>query len=117
MKNIPRSTKSVHQAEIAQKHLVLSPFAPCTPVVRGSFPVRNRLMATVCDATVIVEANEQSGTKHQAEACLRLHRDLFFCASLVANPSVRWTQRFTGPRSYVLTHTEQIIERVRFSAA
>ena len=105
------------QDEIAARHLVVSPFGACKPWIRGCFPIRNRLMAKLCQATVIVEATERSGTRHQAEACIRLERSLFLCASLVANPQVRWPHRFAGPRTHVLTSTQQVLEVLRRPAA
>ncbi len=105
------------QDEIAAHHLVVSPFAPGTAVTRASFPARNRVMAALCDASIIVEATERSGTKHQAEACLRHHRDLFLCASLVANRRVRWPLRLAGPRTHVLTSTDQVLQCLRRRAA
>jgi DNA processing protein len=101
------------QDEIAARHLVVSPFGTCKPWIRGCFPIRNRLMAKLSQATVIVEATDRSGTLHQAEACARLGRSLFLCASLVANPHVRWPQRFAGSRTHVLTSTEQVLEVLR----
>ena len=105
------------QDEIAAHHLVVSPFAAGTAVTRASFPARNRVMAALCQASIIVEATERSGTRHQAEACLRYHRDLFLCASLMANGSVRWTRRLAGPRNHVLTSTDQVLECLRRRAA
>ncbi len=49
------------QERIAKDHLVVSEFAPGSPVSRGNFPRRNRTMALISDASVIVEAGEGSG--------------------------------------------------------
>ncbi len=53
------------QEIIARDHLVVSQFAPGSKTIRASFPIRNRTMALLTDATVIVEAGESSGTLHQ----------------------------------------------------
>ena len=79
--------------------------------------MRNRLMAALCQATVIVAATDQSGTMHQATACSRLGRDLFICASQANDPAVRWPQRFVGPRTHVLNSTEQVLALLRRPAA
>ncbi|MFG3593165.1 DNA-processing protein DprA [Bradyrhizobium sp. RDI18] len=42
--------------------LLLSPFRARDRVFRSNFPVRNRVMAAISDATVIIEASDTSGT-------------------------------------------------------
>jgi DNA processing protein len=42
------------QAHIAREHLVVSPFEAGTPTARWHFPRRNRLMAQIAGATVLV---------------------------------------------------------------
>ena len=59
-------------------------------VQRANFPRRNKVMASLSRATVIIEAAEKSGTRHQAAECLRLSRPLFIARSLANNPSLTW---------------------------
>ncbi len=72
------------QTEIADRHLLVSQFAPGTQIKLQNFPIRNRTMALLTDATVIVEAGEKSGTLHQGWEALRLGRLLFLMEN-VAN--------------------------------
>ena len=53
------------QSLIMAQHLAVSQFAPGAGTQPKNFPVRNRTMALLTDATVIVEAGEKSGTVHQ----------------------------------------------------
>ena len=62
------------QEQIGREHLVVSPFAAGTPTRRANFPIRNRLMARLSHATVLVEAGERSGTRHQVRECLAIGR-------------------------------------------
>ena len=50
---------------IKKDHLAVSQFPEGCPVQKKNFPQRNRTMALISDATVIVEAGEKSGTRHQ----------------------------------------------------
>lgn len=101
------------QEEIYRRHLLLSPFASGTRVFKGNFPARNRVMAAVTDATVIIEASDTSGTLHQAAECQRLGRWLFILRSVVENPSISWPSRFVGaPKTAVLERTEDILSRI-----
>ena len=54
--------------------------------------MRNRTMALISDATVIVEAGDKSGTIHQGWEALRLGRPLFIMESLVKNKALAWPQ-------------------------
>src|SRR6266852_2539200 len=49
----------------------MSQFAPGQRVYQSNFPMRNRLMAALTNATVIVEAGETSGTLHKVGECVR----------------------------------------------
>jgi DNA processing protein len=66
------------------EHLLVSPFAAGSKLARWHFPARNRVMARLARATVLVEATEESGTRHQVEACLALGRTVYARRGLVA---------------------------------
>ena len=77
------------QARIAKEFLLVSQFAPGYPVQPKNFPIRNRTMALMSDATVIVEAGEKSGSISQGWEALRLGRGLFISKVLVES-SLKW---------------------------
>jgi DNA processing protein len=52
--------------EVARRGLVLSESAPGTPAGPGCFPKRNRIIAALCRATVVVEAGFKSGALNTA---------------------------------------------------
>lgn len=76
-------------ASIIRDHLAVSQFPPGTRPRRGNFPMRNRVMALLTDATIVVEAGEKSGTRHQGWEALRLGRTLFLDVS-VAEQELTW---------------------------
>lgn len=82
------------QETIYRDHLLVSQFAPGTRTFRASFPQRNKLMATLTDATVVMEASDTSGTLHQAAECTRLKRWLFIAKSVVDDPAISWPKDF-----------------------
>ena len=55
---------------------VVSQFAKDAVVQPKNFPIRNRTMALIAHATVIVEPAEKSGMLYQAWEALRLGRPL-----------------------------------------
>ena len=75
---------------IKREHLAVSQFPVGSPTRPKDFPIRNRTMALLSDATVIVEASEKSGTIHQGWEALRLGRLLFLLQSVVEDNSLSW---------------------------
>ena len=70
------------QRKIGESGALVSQFQTGTPVRRWNFPSRNRTMALISDATVIVHAGRRSGTEHQGWEAIRLGRHLLLLESL-----------------------------------
>lgn len=87
----PRENAAL-QETIMLEHLCVSQFPSGYPTKPGCFPMRNRTMALISDATVIVEAGETSGSLSQAAEALRLGRGLFIAKNLVENPNLKWPE-------------------------
>ena len=77
----PRENAALQQ-QLMREHLVLSQF-PSGYSSKGTFVMRNRTMALISHASVIIEASENSGTKHQGWEAIRLGRTLLLPQSLV----------------------------------
>jgi DNA protecting protein DprA len=111
-KAYPAENKAL-QEEIYQHHLLVSPFAPNEAVFKANFPKRNRVMALISDATVIVEASDTSGSLHQAAECVRSDRWLFIMKSVLENPSLTWPEKFLGnAKVRVFSKTNEIIDAI-----
>jgi DNA processing protein len=85
----PRKNAAL-QDRIMRDHAAVSQFAPGTKTGRHNFPMRNRTMALLSDATVIIEAKDGSGSLHQAWEAIRLGRPLFITKSAVDDDTLRW---------------------------
>lgn len=81
------------QQRIMREHLAVSQFAPETAVGRHTFPMRNRTMALIADATVIIEATDHSGTINQGWEALRLGRPLWLAASMFERRDVTFPEK------------------------
>lgn len=98
------------QEQIYRDHLLISPFPDGERVFQSFFPQRNKVMATLSDATVIIEASNTSGTLHQAAACTKLGRWLFIAKSVIDNPALTWPQDFVRyPTTKTLTNTADVL--------
>jgi DNA processing protein len=91
------------QHRMMREQLVLSQFAVGRPVQRGNFPIRNRTMALISDATVIIEAGESSGSLSQGWEALRLGRPLFIAKSVIENSSLTWPQEMLNYGASILS--------------
>jgi len=78
------------QERLMRDELVISQFSSGAAVRPKNFPIRNRTMALISDATVIVEAAEKSGTLHQGWEALRLGRLLLLMESVATNSKLSW---------------------------
>jgi DNA processing protein len=105
----PRQNRQL-QRRIMAEHLALSPFAPGSPVARKNFPYRNRVMALISDATVIVEADDASGALVQGWEAIRLGRPLFILESVVEAPGLAWPEKMLRYGARVLTSTGPLLE-------
>ena len=101
------------QEEVYKDHLLVSQFALGAHVSPRNFPARNRLMALLSDATIIVEAADNSGTLHQAAACVRLSRWLFILRNVINDDSLTWPVKY---RSYskcvVIDRIVDVVDRL-----
>jgi len=94
--------------KIRKEHLAFSQFPEGYPVMKQNFPARNKTMALFSDATIIVEASENSGTRHQGWEALKMGRSVFIMKNVIDNPEVRWAKD-------MLIYGAQVLTRDNFS--
>lgn len=105
------------QAEVARDHLLVSPFEPDHTTVPADFVRRNRVMAVIAQASVVVEAGDASGTKHHALEQRRLGRPLFVLRSLVDRGQAAWPRAMVERgEAVVLDNVEQVLEQLSAAA-
>jgi DNA processing protein len=98
------------QERIYEEHLLISPFAAGERTFPSSFPERNRVMARITRATVIVEAADDSGSLHQAVECEKVGRPLFISRAIVGAAKVTWPQRFK--RAHIFDDPKEILAEI-----
>ncbi len=97
----PRANSAL-QERILREQLAISQFAPGSRVGKGNFPMRNRTMALLAHASVIVEAGETSGSLHQGWEALRLGRPLVILAAVAEDRDLRWPAKMVEYGALVL---------------
>jgi DNA processing protein len=104
------------QRKIYREHLLLSPFTWGEKFVPNNFPERNRIMARLAMATVIIEASDTSGSLHQAAESVQVGHPVFIAAGVLDNPKLTWPKRFIGddkPFGRVLRTSADVIDFAR----
>lgn len=112
-KPYPASNRELFEL-IANQHLVVTQFGATAAVQPRNFPIRNRTMALIAHATVIVEAQDKSGSLHQAWEALRLGRPLFILESITKNPELSWPVEVQKYGAQVLSDAtfEDLVEQL-----
>jgi DNA processing protein len=88
----PRSKARLYEAILAAGGAVVSEMPPQFRGFKWNFPARNRIIAALAPATIVVEAAERSGSLITAELALELGRDV----GAVPGPVVSWRSRGTN---------------------
>ncbi len=92
--------------KIKRDHLAISQFPKNYAYQRANFPQRNRTMALISDATVIVAAGEKSGTRHQGWEALRLGRLVFIMKNVAEDPALSWPKEMIRYGAQVLARED-----------
>jgi DNA processing protein len=91
-KTYPRENAEL-QTQIERDFLIISQFGEGRPTLPANFVQRNRTMALVSDATVIVESSDSGGSLHQGWEALRLGRPLFIHSREFNRTGIQWPKR------------------------
>ena len=100
------------QEEIMKNHLVISQYPVGHSTTPKDFVLRNRTMALISDATVIVEAGDSSGSLHQVWETLRIGRPLFICKAVVENKQLEWPKKMMNYGAIMLDEPIDILENL-----
>ncbi|MDR0417221.1 MAG: DNA-protecting protein DprA [Propionibacteriaceae bacterium] len=106
----PASNRAL-QDEIAEKGLVISQFYPDQPPTKTTFPMRNGTMSGYGLATIVVEANEYSGSRIQARKAADHGRPVILSHKVVT--STEWgAEMAQNPWVAVANSREKLAEAI-----
>jgi DNA processing protein len=108
-KTYPRKNLSLQQ-KIMSEHLAISQFQLGHITKPKDFVIRNRTMALISDATVIVEAGDKSGSLHQGWEALRLGRPLYIWHDILDAPGLEWPEKMLRYGAIPLSDPQEVFE-------
>ncbi len=94
---------------VASQGAVISEYPPGTPPLRHHFPARNRILAGLSQAVVVVEARERSGALITAEFALELGREVFAVPGCVLNPRSRGPHQLLREGAHLAESAEDVL--------
>jgi len=102
---------------ICERGLVVSEYEPGVEPAPWRFPARNRIIAGLAAATVIVEARERSGALITADFALEDGREVFAVPGEITSTLATGTNRLLGQGATPLTSAEDVLELFGLAAS
>ena len=96
--------------EIGEHGLVVSEYAPGVEPAPWRFPARNRIIAGLARATVVVEARERSGALITADLALEEGREVLACPGEITSALSAGTNALLRLGATPLTRVEDVLE-------
>lgn len=112
----PASKRRLH-ARIAASGAVVAELPPGTPPRRWCFPARNRIIAALAQATVVVEAGERSGSLITAGQAADLGREVAAVPGLVTAPLAAGTNALIADGAQLIRGAHDVLELLFGAAA
>lgn len=106
----PARNKSLAQKIITSGGCLLSEYEPEQKATKWSFPARNRLMAGLGDATLLIEATERSGTLITARLATDYNKDVLVVPGSIYSEHTKGTHQFLKLGAYPVTCSQDIID-------
>ena len=106
----PRGNVQLAEDIIKGGGALVSEFEPSFRATRWSFPKRNRLMAGVSDAVLIIEAEEKSGTRITARLATEYNRELGVVPGSIFSQSSEGTNSLLKLGATPVTSSDDILE-------
>ena len=92
----------------------ISEFEPDFKATHWTFPMRNRLMAGISKAVLVIEAQEKSGTLITARLATEYNRDVLAVPGSIYSLNAKGTNRLIRQGATPITSVEDLLEALGF---
>ncbi len=111
----PQTNIKLAQKIVDSGGCLISELEPNWKATLYSFPQRNRLMAGIAKAVLIIEAQEKSGTLITARMALDYNRDVFAVPGSILSSNSKGTNNLIRQGATPITSSEDILEALGFN--
>jgi DNA processing protein len=105
----PSTHKALAEEILTQGGALISELEDAAPSAPWTFPMRNRVMAALSDAVLIIETEEKSGTLITARQALELGRDIGAVPGDIFSPTAQGTHLLIKDGAYPITSTDDLL--------
>lgn len=105
----PRNNQPLAKRIVEQNGTLISELPPGTYSFKHLFPLRNRIIAALSVATVVVEASEKSGSLITAKLALEENRDVFVVPGPITSEQSRGTNNLLKFGAIPCTGPEDVL--------
>lgn len=106
----PRANVGLAREILAAGGALLSEFNPDMRATDYTFPQRNRIMAGLACATLVIEAKEKSGSLITAKLAAEFNRDLLVVPGSIFSAESRGTHQFLKLGAVPITSVEDLLQ-------
>jgi len=110
----PKSNVRFMEEVVEQGGCLISEFEPDFKATQWSFPMRNRLMAGISKAVLIIEAEERSGTLITARLTTEYNRDLLVVPGSIFSSNSKGVNKLLHQGATPVTCAEDVLEALGF---
>lgn len=110
----PKSNIYLMKEIVSHDGCLVSEYQPDMGAALWTFPLRNRLMAGISCAVLIIEAEDRSGTLITARLATEYNRDVLAVPGSVFSPNSRGTNRLIRQGATPITCSEDVLEALGF---
>lgn len=111
----PRGNKTLAQEILQNGGAIISEYEPGTPAYLGNFPARNRIIAGLCKATLIIQAAKRSGSLITARLALEENRDVLAVPGPITDPACEGTNMLIRDGAGMVLDSSDILTRFELS--
>ncbi len=112
----PRRNQALASA-IAAQGCVVSEFWPDAPPRPEHFPQRNRIISGLCDAVIVVEAAERSGSLITARYAIEQNRSVFALPGSINNPLSKGCNTLIQQGAQLLNSAEELLAELNVASS